>query len=103
MPSALPGGGALPEGVDATAFAAAQEACATLAPQGAAGPGGPGAGGPPPAGGGAAVAYRACLRDHGVTLGTGADPSTLDTTDTAVAAAVTTCAPLSPSPTPAAS
>jgi hypothetical protein len=101
MPSGAPGqpgegSGPLPEGIDASAFAAAQEACADLRPSG--GPGGMGAGG---AGidSSALAAYTSCLTDHDVTLASPADLRTLDSSDPTVAAALETCAPLRPTPT----
>lgn len=94
-PSGMPGGaGMVPEGVDASAFAAAQEACASLRPSG-----GPGAGaGAPAIDSGALAAYTGCLKDHDVTVTTAADLRTLDTSDATVAAALATCAPLRPTP-----
>ena len=95
-PSGMPGGGGMvPEGVDASAFAAAQEACAGLRPSG--GPGGsPGAGAAIDSG--ALAAYTGCLKDHDVTVTTAADLRALDTSDATVAAALATCAPLRPTP-----
>ncbi len=108
MPSAMPSGGpgafpgALPEGVDQEAFAAAQAACADLAPAG--GPGG--LGGPGGAGSideSALAAFRSCLSDNGVELAEEQDPlRDLDRSDPAVQSAVDTCAPLLPAPSPAA-
>ena len=97
MPSGGPGGGGpggvLPSGVDASAFASANEACASLRPTG--GPGGPGQGG------GAIdqtalAAYKSCLSDHGVTVTGRIDQ--LSTADPKTAAALATCAPLRPTP-----
>jgi hypothetical protein len=59
--------------------------------------GGPGGGG----GGGREAAYRNCLTERGVTVSGPVDD--LDTADAKVAAAVTACAPLKPSPRPSAS
>lgn len=94
MPSGGPGGGGpggvLPSGVDASAFAVAQEACASVRPSG-----GPGRG----LGGidqSALAAYRSCLSDHGVTLAGRIDQ--LSTSDPKTAAAMATCAPLRPTP-----
>ena len=97
QPGAQPGDGSapLPDGIDASAFATAQEACASLRPSG--GPAGPG--------GGAGIdtsalaAYISCLEDHDVTIASPADLRTLDSSDATVAAALETCAPLRPTPT----
>ncbi len=86
----------VPEGVDASAFAAAQEACADLRPSG--GPGGAPGAGAPAIDSGALAAYTGCLKDHDVTVTTAADLRTLDTSDATVAAALATCAPLRPTP-----
>ncbi|MDQ7905341.1 hypothetical protein RB614_12480 [Phytohabitans sp. ZYX-F-186] len=92
-PSGEPGGrmgGFRPEGVDDATWQKAQEACASLRPSG-----GPGAG---PGGGGnreAGAAYRNCLADRGVDLGT--NPST---TDPKVKEAIEACAVLRPSASP---
>lgn len=86
-----PGGGAL-QGIDASAFAKAQEACASVRPSGVPGFGRPGGGD------GRNAAYRNCLREHGVTLEDGRQP---DASDPKVAAALQTCAVLKPSPSPA--
>jgi hypothetical protein len=94
MPSGGPGGGVpggvLPSGVDASAFASANEACASLRPSG--GPGG-GAGAVDQS---ALAAYKSCLTDHGVTVTGRLDQ--LSTTDPKTAAALATCAPLRPTP-----
>jgi len=103
LPSGGPGGGrpsgVLPSGVDASAFASANEACASLRPTG--GPGG-GQGGIDQS---ALAAYRSCLSDHGVTVTGRLDQ--LSTTDPTTSAALATCAPLRPtrsgSPAPTAS
>lgn len=95
MPSGGPGGGGmpggvLPSGIDASAFQSANEACASLRPTG--GPGGGGAG----IDQSALAAYRSCLSDHGVTVTGRLDQ--LSTSDPKTAAALTTCAPLRPTP-----
>jgi hypothetical protein len=110
-PSGAPGGGA-PAGVDSEAFAAAQQACADLAPEGLGGPAGaPGQGPGPDATGApgatpsatasasttgtsaASAVYLSCLADNGVTV-TAEDLVGLDRADPAVSAALATCAPL---------
>ncbi|MFN8167890.1 MAG: hypothetical protein U0S36_03805 [Candidatus Nanopelagicales bacterium] len=109
MPSgAAPGGGPdgqqgqpgdgtqrVPEGVDASSFATAQEACASLRPSGGPGGGGPGGAGVDSS---ALAAYTSCLSDHDVKVSTPADLRALDTSDTTVSAALATCAPLRPTP-----
>ncbi|MFN8156373.1 MAG: hypothetical protein U0R68_03060 [Candidatus Nanopelagicales bacterium] len=97
MPSGGPGGdgmpgGVLPSGVDASAFQSANEACASLRPTGGPG-GGPGGAGIDQS---ALAAYRSCLSDHGVTVTGRLDQ--LSTSDPKTAAALTTCAPLRPTP-----
>jgi hypothetical protein len=107
MPSAMPSGGpgafsgGLPDGVDQEAFDAAQAACADLAPAfGPGGAGGPGGSGTIDAT--ALAAFRSCLSDNGVTVAEGQDPMRdLDRSDPDVKAAMDTCAPLLPVPTPA--
>ena len=88
------GGGFFPQGVDASAFAKAQQACASLRPSGQ-----PGFGnfGNRRQGDGRNAAYRNCLMDHGVTLQDGQQPNA---SDPKVAAALKTCEVLKPSPTP---
>ena len=91
-----PMGGPGGEGVDREAFAAAQEACAELAPEGMA-EGGPGAtaGSPGGAGGEELQAYLDSLEEQGVATGQGGQgggPGQLDESDPAVAA----CAELRP-------
>lgn len=99
----FPGGGggffgtAAPSGVDQQTWEKAQKACGSLRPT--AFPNGGGGNGN--GGGGRDAAYRNCLTEHGVTVSGPVDQ--LDTTDTKVAAAVTACAPLKPSPRPSAS
>jgi hypothetical protein len=90
-----PGGGfALPDGVDQATFDSAQTACASLRP--AMGPGG---GGPPALDQTAVAAFKSCLGDHDVTVGSGDDWLTrLDRSDATVKAAMDTCAPLLPQP-----
>ena len=106
--SGFPGGGgfrgggggffgtAAPDGVDQQTWEKAQKACASLRPTAFPG-GGNGNGG----GGGRDAAYRNCLTEHGITVSGPVDQ--LDTADAKVAAAVTACAPLKPSPRPSAS
>lgn len=92
------GGNRFPQGVDASAFAKAQEACASLRPSGQPGFGNFGGNGRPGGNGdGRNAAYRNCLREHGVTLQDGQQP---DLSDAKVAEAVKTCAVLRPSPSP---
>jgi hypothetical protein len=95
-----PGGGffgtAAPDGVDQQTWEKAQKACGSLRPTAFPG-GGNGNGG----GGGRDAAYRNCLTEHGITASGPVDQ--LDTADAKVAAAVTACAPLKPSPRPSAS
>lgn len=94
-PSGLPtgpppsGAAGMPSGIDASAWAAAQEACADLRPTGGprSGPGAPDAG--------ALQAYLACLKDHGVTASPGA---AIPSTEPSASAALATCAPLRPTP-----
>jgi hypothetical protein len=80
-PSGGPGG-RIPQGVDPSAWAKAQEACAALRPSGGFGNGNRG---------NANAAYRNCLSEHGVTSSAGAQ---LNSTDPTVAEAMKTCAPL---------
>jgi len=102
MPSGGQGqgqGGFMPQGVDATKWAQAQEKCSSLRPTGQPGgygngQGGPGQGGP---GGGMNAAYRNCLSEHGVTL---QDGQQLNTADAKVAEAVKACEVLKPSASP---
>jgi hypothetical protein len=89
-------GTAAPDGVDQQTWEKAQKACESLRPTAFPGGGGNGNGG-----GGRDAAYRNCLTEHGVTASGPVDQ--LDTTDAKVAAAVTACAPLKPSPRPSAS
>ncbi|NUT33000.1 MAG: hypothetical protein HOV79_07990 [Hamadaea sp.] len=91
-----PGSGFMPQGVDATAWAKAQEACAALRPSGQPGFGGGGQG-PGQGGAGREAAYRNCLAEQGVTIQDGQEP---DTSDAKVAAAVKACAVLKPSAGP---
>lgn len=85
----FPGGG-LPDGVSQETFDAATAACADLAPQG-------GPGGPVTIDESALAAFASCLTDNGVTIPEGEDwMRSLDRTDTTVAAAFQTCAPLLP-------
>jgi hypothetical protein len=100
MPSGGPGAGGfpggLPDGVDQATFDAAQKACAGLAPQG-----GRGMAGGPRIDATALAAYRSCLTDHKVTVPDGDNwIATLDRTDATVKAAMATCAPLLPVPSP---
>ena len=102
----FPGGGggffgtAAPDGVDQQTWEKAQQACESLRPT--AFPSGRGNGGGGGNGGGSRdAAYRNCLTERGVTVSGPVDQ--LDTTDAKVAAAVTACAPLKPSPRPSAS
>jgi hypothetical protein len=90
-------GGRFPQGVDASAFAKAMEACASLRPSGE--PGFGNFGGRPGGGNGDGrnAAYRNCLAEHGVTLQDGQQP---DASDPKVAAALKTCEVLKPSPSP---
>lgn len=92
----FPGRGGFPQGVDASAFAKAEQACASLRPSNA--PGFGTFGGNRGNGQGRNAAYRNCLREHGVTLQDGQQP---DATDPKVAAAMKTCEVLRPSPSPA--
>jgi hypothetical protein len=82
-------GTAAPPGVDQATWDAAQQACASLRPSFG-----------PRAGGGAAAAYRNCLRDHGVTGPAG--PNQMNTANPKVAAAMQACAPLRPTGGPGA-
>jgi hypothetical protein len=96
----FPGGGGnrFPQGIDASAFAKAQEACASLRPSGQPGFGDFGGNGRPGGNGdGRNAAYRNCLREHGVTLQDGQQP---DASDTKVAEALKICEVLKPSPSP---
>ncbi|MFC4042247.1 hypothetical protein ACFO1B_27800 [Dactylosporangium siamense] len=101
--SGFPGGGggffgtAAPNGVDQQTWEKAQKACESLRPT--AFPGGGNGNGN--GGGNRDAAYRNCLTEHGVTVSGPVDQ--LDTADAKVAAAVTACAPLKPSPRPSAS
>lgn len=88
-------GTAAPDGVDQQTWEKAQKACESLRPT-AFPSGGTGNGG-----GGRDAAYRNCLTEHGVTVSGPVDQ--LDTADAKVAAAVTACAPLKPSPRPSTS
>ncbi len=89
----VPGGGfggligsIAPSGVDQATWQAAQQACASVRPS---------FGGGFRGDNGANAAYRNCLQNHGVT-----GPMTnLNTADSKIAAAVTACAPISPTPT----
>lgn len=95
-----PGGGP-PSGdpgqMDQSAFQAAQEACADLAPQGGPGGGGPGGDGPggPPGGAFDVEALVECLRDNGVDVPEDAEAedlrSALDLTDPDVQEAMQAC------------
>ncbi|GAA3279631.1 hypothetical protein GCM10020218_031210 [Dactylosporangium vinaceum] len=88
-------GTAAPSGVPQDVWEKAQKACASLRPSGF--PGGGGFNGNGGQGGnGRDAAYRNCLTEHGVTVTGPTDQ--LDTTDAKVAAAITACAPLKPSP-----
>ncbi|GAA1546234.1 hypothetical protein GCM10009827_077980 [Dactylosporangium maewongense] len=93
-------GTAAPNGVDQQTWEKAQKACESLRPT-AFPSGGFGNGGGGGNGGGRDAAYRNCLTEHGVTVSGPVDQ--LDTADAKVAAAVTACAPLKPSPRPSAS
>jgi len=77
-------GGRMPQGVDASAWAKAQAACASLRPSGGFGNGDRG-------NANANAAYRNCLSEHGVTSSAGAQ---LNSTDPTVAEAMKTCAAL---------
>ncbi len=91
-------GNRFPQGVDASAFAKAQQACAALRPSGQPGFGNFGGNGRPGGNGdGRNAAYRNCLREHGVTLQDGQQP---DASDPKVAEALKTCEVLKPSPSP---
>ena len=99
-PSGFPGGGdgRFPQGVDASAFAEAQQECASLRPSGQ--PGFGDFGGDRRQGGdgdGRSAAYRNCLTENGVTLQDGQQP---DASDPKVAAALKTCEVLKPSASP---
>jgi hypothetical protein len=85
------GGSGAPNGVDPSAYAKAQQACAALRPT--AFPSGGAR-----RGGGADAAYRNCLGQHGVTVSGPIDQ--LNTADPQVAAAEQTCAVLKPSTAP---
>jgi hypothetical protein len=97
----FPGGGGnrFPQGVDASAFAKAEAACASLRPSGQPGFGTFGGNGGRQGGNGDGrnAAYRNCLTEHGVTLQDGRQP---DASDPKVAAALKTCEVLKPSPSP---
>jgi hypothetical protein len=88
------GGGFLgtqaPDGVDQATWAAATAACASLRPTG--GPSGGTRGGGQDS---ATRAYLNCLTQHGVT-----QSQATNSADPAVAAALSTCAPLRPAPSP---
>jgi len=88
------GNGNFPQGVNASEFAKAQQACASLRPSGQPGFGNFGDRRP---GDGRNAAYRNCLSEHGVTLQDGQQP---DANDPKIAAALKTCEVLKPSPTP---
>ncbi len=94
-------GTAAPDGVDQQTWEKAQKACESLRPTAFPGGGGPGGGNGSGNGGGREAAYRNCLTEHGVTVSGPVDQ--LDTADAKVAAAVTACAPLKPSPRPSTS
>src|SRR5262249_29607277 len=98
-----------PPSFDRSKFQAAQQACASLLPEGASfGPFGGGQGGGPNAS--AFNAYRSCLSDHGVTLprrqngqaanggsaSSSSPPVSIDRNSDAFKAANTVCAPLLP-------
>ena len=97
------GGGALsstaPSGVSASAWASAQQACASVRPSFTPGAGAGGAG----IDATAIAAYLSCLKDHGVKVtGTGlAALRSINRSEPAVAKALTTCQPLLPSRTAA--
>jgi hypothetical protein len=87
-----PGGFPLPAGVDQATFDKARQACAGLRPNF----GGGQRGQIDPT---ALAAFKSCLGDHNVTVGTGQDWfRQLDRTDPTVAAALKTCGPLLPFP-----
>lgn len=92
----FPGGGAFskPAGVDDATWEKAQSACASLRPSGR--PGGGNGRGNGNGGNGTNAAYRNCLQDNGVTLGSGG----LATTDPTVQKAMETCKALAPSAAP---
>jgi hypothetical protein len=99
--TAFPGGGGgqggfVPQGVDPTKWAQAQEKCSSLRPTGQGGFGGNDQGGPG-GGNGANAAYRNCLSEHGVTI---QDGQPLNTADAKVVAAEKACAVLKPSASP---
>jgi hypothetical protein len=83
------GGGAVPNGVDPSAYAKAQQACSALRPSGFPGRRG---------GGAADAAYRNCLSQHGVTVS--GPMNQLNTADPQIAAAEKICSVLRPSATP---
>ncbi|MFI5915418.1 hypothetical protein [Dactylosporangium sp. NPDC051541] len=96
-----PGGGgffgtAAPSGVPQDVWEKAQKACASLRPSAFPGGGFNGNGNGGGGGNGRDAAYRNCLTEHGVTVTGSTDQ--LDTSDAKVAAAITACAPLKPSP-----
>ncbi|NUO57544.1 MAG: hypothetical protein HOV78_12815 [Hamadaea sp.] len=88
-------GGFVPQGVDATKWAEAQEKCSSLRPTGQGGFGN-GQGGPG-GGQGRDAAYRNCLSEHGVTIQDGQTP---DTADAKVVEAEKACAVLKPAASP---
>ncbi|MCP2325936.1 hypothetical protein HDA40_004443 [Hamadaea flava] len=88
-------GGFVPEGVDPTKWAQAQEKCSSLRPTGQGGFGN-GQGGPG-GGQGRNAAYRNCMSEHGVTI---QDGQALNTADAKVVAAEKACAVLKPSASP---
>ncbi|MEV6968058.1 hypothetical protein AB0M47_23405 [Hamadaea sp. NPDC051192] len=88
-------GGFVPQGVDATKWAQAQEKCSSLRPSGQGGFGN-GQGGPG-GGQGRNAAYRNCMSEHGVTI---QDGQALNTADAKVVAAEKACAVLKPSASP---
>lgn len=94
MPQGGPGG-RMPSGVDASAWAKAQEACRSLRPTG--GPGGAGQPGDR-RNDGADEAYLNCLSEHGVKDSEGTND--LNSSDPTTAAAMQACAPLRPSSAP---
>jgi len=83
-------GPSAPPGVDQGTWDAAQQACLSVRPSF----------GPRGGGNSAFQAYRNCLREHGVTASNGPD---LNSADPKVVAAMTTCAPLRPTPRPSGS
>lgn len=96
------GPGAIPSGVDSSAWTAAQQACASLLPAG--GPQGP-SGARPTAAPGSAMAssgtadltvFWACMSDHDVPAPSSSLPADLDRASTDVAAALRVCGILLP-------